>query len=96
MSTPSQVNSRRAFVGGSDARIIMGDDETALLRLWREKRGEAEPEDLSGNLIVQLGGQPRRNSTASGTSAIADDRCGMCSAGSGIRPSLGWQQHWTG
>ena len=34
---------------------IMGDDEAALLRLWREKRGEAEPEDLSGNLIVQLG-----------------------------------------
>jgi hypothetical protein len=33
----------------------MGDDERALLRLWREKRGEAEPEDLSGNLIVQLG-----------------------------------------
>jgi YqaJ-like viral recombinase domain len=26
-----------------------------LLRLWREKRGEIEPEDLSGNLIVQLG-----------------------------------------
>ena len=33
----------------------MGVDEAALLRLWREKRGEAEPEDLSGNLIVQLG-----------------------------------------
>ena len=33
----------------------MGDDEAALLRLWREKRGEADPEDLSGNLIVQLG-----------------------------------------
>ena len=47
--------SRRAFIGGSDARIIMGDDEGALFRLWREKRGEAEPEDLSGNLIVQLG-----------------------------------------
>jgi len=46
---------RRTFIGGSDARIIMGDDETALLRLWREKRGEVEPEDLSGNLIVQLG-----------------------------------------
>jgi predicted phage-related endonuclease len=46
---------RRAFVGGSDARIIMGDDEAALVRLWREKRGEIEPEDLSGNLIVQLG-----------------------------------------
>jgi predicted phage-related endonuclease len=46
---------RRFFVGGSDARIIMGNDETALIRLWREKRGEVEPEDLSGNLIVQLG-----------------------------------------
>jgi predicted phage-related endonuclease len=33
----------------------MGNDQSALLRLWREKRGEAEPEDLSGNLIVQLG-----------------------------------------
>jgi predicted phage-related endonuclease len=46
---------RRCFIGGSDARIIMGDDEPALLRLWREKRGEAEPADLSANLIVQLG-----------------------------------------
>jgi YqaJ-like viral recombinase domain len=46
---------RRVFIGGSDARIIMGDDEAALIRLWREKRGEVEPEDLSGNLIVQLG-----------------------------------------
>jgi predicted phage-related endonuclease len=46
---------RRSFIGGSDARIIMGDDEAALLRLWREKRGEADPEDLSSNLIVQLG-----------------------------------------
>jgi predicted phage-related endonuclease len=46
---------RRAFIGGSDARIIMGDDEAALLRLWQEKRGEVEPADLSGNLIVQLG-----------------------------------------
>jgi predicted phage-related endonuclease len=46
---------RRSFIGGSDARIITGNDEAALMRLWREKRGEAEPEDLSGNLIVQLG-----------------------------------------
>ena len=46
---------RRCFIGGSDARIIMGSDEAALIRLWREKRGEADPEDLSGNLIVQLG-----------------------------------------
>ena len=46
---------RRYFVGGSDARIIMGDDESALIRVWREKRGEVGPEDLSGNLTVQLG-----------------------------------------
>src|SRR5437763_584046 len=50
-----QDTDRRGLVGGSDARIIMGDDEVALLRLWREKRGEVEPEDLSANLIVQLG-----------------------------------------
>jgi predicted phage-related endonuclease len=46
---------RRTFIGGSDARIIMGSDEAALIRLWQEKRGEVEPEDLSANLIVQLG-----------------------------------------
>jgi predicted phage-related endonuclease len=46
---------RRKFVGGSDARIIMGKDEKALLRLWHEKRGEAAALDLSGVLIVQLG-----------------------------------------
>ena len=46
---------RRYFVGGSDARIIMGTDEVALVRLWREKRGEAEPPDYSDNLLVQLG-----------------------------------------
>src|SRR6266446_8881761 len=52
--SPKRLN-RRSFIGGSDARIVMGGDEAALLRLWREKRGEAEPQDLSGNLIVQLG-----------------------------------------
>jgi putative phage-type endonuclease len=51
----SNWSHRRSFIGGSDARIVMGNDEAALIRLWREKRGEADPEDLSGNLIVQLG-----------------------------------------
>jgi predicted phage-related endonuclease len=46
---------RRAFIGGSDVRIIMGSDETALIRLWREKRGEAEPPDYSNSLLIQLG-----------------------------------------
>jgi YqaJ-like viral recombinase domain len=51
----SRKPDRRHFIGGSDARVIMGADEAALIRLWREKRSEVEPEDLSGNLVVQLG-----------------------------------------
>jgi hypothetical protein len=51
----SREPNRQQFLGGSDARIIMSPDESALIRLWKEKRGEAEPEDLSDNLIVQLG-----------------------------------------
>jgi len=51
LSTPD----RRCFIGGSDARIIMGDDEKSLLQLWDQKRGEAQPPDLSANLVVQLG-----------------------------------------
>ena len=50
-----EYRDRRTFIGGSDARIIMGENEAALVRLWREKRGEVEPEDLSGDLLVQLG-----------------------------------------
>jgi predicted phage-related endonuclease len=38
---------RSQFIGGSDARIIMGNDEAALIRLWREKRGELEPAELA-------------------------------------------------
>ena len=47
---------RRKGIGGSDANIIMSGDPERLIALWREKRGEAEPEDLSGNLAVQMGG----------------------------------------
>jgi predicted phage-related endonuclease len=54
-SKPLNSFDRRHFIGGSDARIIMGQDEKALIRLWQEKRGEVGPEDLSANLIVQLG-----------------------------------------
>jgi predicted phage-related endonuclease len=53
--THHQLPDRRIFIGGSDARIIMGTDEAALVRLWQEKRGEAELPDYSDNLIVQLG-----------------------------------------
>jgi predicted phage-related endonuclease len=55
MLSSEQTRTRSGFIGGSDARIIMGDDEAKLMRLWREKRGEVQPEDLSQDLIVQLG-----------------------------------------
>jgi predicted phage-related endonuclease len=51
----SDLQNRHDFIGGSDARVIVGKDEKALLRLWKEKRGEAPNLDLSGELIVQLG-----------------------------------------
>ena len=54
-SGPPARKGRRHHIGGSDARIIMGTNEDALFRLWREKRGEVEPEDLTANLVVQLG-----------------------------------------
>jgi predicted phage-related endonuclease len=55
MTKVDHLPNRRNFIGGSDARIITGKDEKALLRLWREKRGEEAPTDLAGVLIVQLG-----------------------------------------
>ena len=47
--TTNTLHDRRHFISGPDARIIMGKDEKALLRLWREKLGEADPSD-----VVQL------------------------------------------
>src|ERR1700722_6048310 len=55
MPIAKPIRDRRHFIGGSDARVIMGKDEKALLRLWREKRGDEPPLDLSAVLIVQLG-----------------------------------------
>ena len=55
MTKATHSPDRHRFIGGSDARVIMGKDEKALLRLWREKRGEEPPLDLSSVLIVQLG-----------------------------------------
>ena len=79
---PSSVSSirsnRRTFIGGSDARIIMGDDEAALLRLWREKRGEIEPEDLSGNLIVQLGLVTEPLNRTRNTGPECPTQCAQC------------------
>lgn len=46
---------RIGFIGGSDATIIMSGDPAAILRLWEEKTGRREPEDLSHVLPVQIG-----------------------------------------
>jgi hypothetical protein len=42
-------NIRRDFIGGSDARIIMGHDEKALIRLWQEEAGR----DRAGGPLVR-------------------------------------------
>ena len=39
---------RRYFIGGSDARIFIGDDKAALFRVWRDMRHEFERTDLLG------------------------------------------------
>jgi hypothetical protein len=40
-----QPTDRPYFIGGSNARVIIGTDDSPLLWLWREKRGD-KPEDL--------------------------------------------------
>jgi predicted phage-related endonuclease len=49
------VAERRQGIGGSDANIIFSGDAARIRQLWLEKRGEAEPADLSSNLAVMLG-----------------------------------------
>lgn len=49
------IADRKAWIGGSDANTIMSGNDARIIQLWREKRGEAEPEDLSGILAVQMG-----------------------------------------
>lgn len=53
--TAEQIAFRTRVIGGSDANVILGGDEQKLLRLWKVKRGEVAPEDLSDVLPVQLG-----------------------------------------
>jgi predicted phage-related endonuclease len=51
----SQRLQRLAFLGGSDANVILSANSERILQLWREKRGEAEPQDLSTSIAVMLG-----------------------------------------
>jgi hypothetical protein len=52
---PELQRSRIAGIGGSDANTILSGDAERIVRLWREKRGEVEAEDLSSVLPVMLG-----------------------------------------
>lgn len=53
--TPEQILKRRDGIGGSDANTILSGDDARIMRLWEEKTGQAEPEDLSRVLPVQMG-----------------------------------------
>jgi predicted phage-related endonuclease len=53
--TRDDVASRRNYVGASDANILMSGDLEKIQKLWEEKVGLREPEDLSDVLLVQLG-----------------------------------------
>ena len=50
-----KVADRKNWLGGSDFTRLMSGDDNVVMALWEEKRGEREPEDLSGVLRVQMG-----------------------------------------
>ena len=50
------VEERRKYIGGSDIAVVMGMSRWKTpLKLWLEKTGQAEPDDLSQVEAVQLG-----------------------------------------
>ena len=51
----ADVVARRQWVGASDANMILSGDDDKIYKLWQVKRGEADPDDLSGVLPVQMG-----------------------------------------
>ena len=59
---------RRYFIGGSDVRIIVGDDEAAL-RLWREKRGE-----MNRRTCPAISPAPGRNRRPNGDNGRMDSK----------------------
>jgi predicted phage-related endonuclease len=54
-SNGDELEARREFIGGSDANVILSGNGERIRELWLEKRGEAEPRDLSDSLAVMLG-----------------------------------------
>ena len=58
----------RCFIGGSDARVIMGDDEANLVRLWREN-GARSSRRTSRTIWSSSSAPSPRTSTGTGMSA---------------------------
>ena len=53
--TPEQLAERRFTLRGSCINILAGGDHKRIDRLFKEKTGELEPEDLSGKWPIQFG-----------------------------------------
>lgn len=53
--TAEQLLKRKSGIGGSDANVLMSGDANRIMQLWLEKTGQAEGEDLSRVLPVQMG-----------------------------------------
>lgn len=53
--TQAQREFRKNAIGGSDANIILSGDAERILKLWRLKRGEIDPDNLDDVLPVQMG-----------------------------------------
>ena len=53
--TPEQIRKRRYSIGGSDMNIIMSGNEEKISKLWKQKRGDIESENLSRVLPVRMG-----------------------------------------
>ena len=49
------LTARRGGIGASDAPVLLGEGYGSRYRLWREKRGEIEPQDLSTVEAVRWG-----------------------------------------
>jgi hypothetical protein len=92
--TTKPYDNRRAFIGGSHARIIMGEDEGALLRLGEKSAAKPSLRTCLVILIIQLGTAAEELNRAlfernNGLHVTAIQRA------SSTLQSPGWSARWT-
>ena len=90
----ANARDRRSFIGGSDARIIMGADQAALLQLWREKRGEASPKTSRAISWCSSGERPK-SSIGTGTKLKVARKSSMFKSMCGTLACSGWGRRST-